>query len=287
MNRVRTQSEYGPRHGFTLVELLVVVVVMVALMGLLVPALVKMSGQAEAAATERIMGSLLTASVGFKQDHNVFPASHGEDPISRASGEGGEMLMQTLLGIADDEEPRGSNTSDGKSGPGFRPDGQNVGSVYGPYVAADGFNIAQHRTDFTQSESQEFAAFADVWDQPIAYYLARPNEAGLWHMTENARFIGADNDLLLAYPNIWPDDTRGYSPHGPSPVDIRLDNHPQVDVDAARSASIVLYSKGPDAEPDGDPEYENDMDNWNNDEQDNDNDGYADVLEDDVVMVGP
>jgi type II secretory pathway pseudopilin PulG len=197
------------RRAFTLIELLIVMAIIMVLIGLLSTAAIRARQVGKVGATERLFGALLIGAQGFEQDHNRFPRSNGTDRISSASGQGGQMLAQSLLGHA----PEGQ---DGKDGLGFRSQGRNTGKVYGPYVSVD-------RGAFGDTDSHD-DVFIDSWDRAIAYWRHRGPRNSVWG--HNGRFAPADNSQLVGDPN--------------------LDTHPDVDVNSLRTADIVLYSTGPD-----------------------------------------
>jgi len=214
----RPPARGRPRAAFTLVELLVVIAIIILLIGILSTAVIKARRVGEVGATERVLGALLVGAQGFSQDHDRFPRSDGTDPISSASGEGGQMLAQSLLGYED---------GDGKDGMGFRVQGRPTGKVYGPYVSAD-----QYAFGGTEDHGD---VFLDAWEQPIAYWRNHGPRDDVWG--NSGRFVPDENQDLLE-------------------GDPKLNSHPDVDHNSLRTADIVLYSKGPNGSLNDDDEGE-------------------------------
>jgi len=174
--------------GFTLVELLVVVAIIVILMGILIPLVASARTQAKIAATKALLTNLNTALQSYYNDFNMYPSSatkvYDGNTVASPSGSGKSaypndvipagrgpcMLAQGLMGYlpfdVDGCGPKllngssSSNTDDPSFG--FRVG--NRGRVYGPYMSAD---TKHYRTTSNTDQS-----FIDPFGNEILYYRA-------------------------------------------------------------------------------------------------------------------
>lgn len=170
----------GPRRGFTMVEMLIVVVIIGLLIAITVPAIHLARKAIETGATEQLMASLTIAMEAYKQDHRGFPPSDADASsdmfgLSGLSGWPGAALMTQAV--------TGASASDGKKGLGFRVGGASTGPVSGPYM------------DPGEDELKEIGGrfyFVDQWDQPILYYRA---EGGQFQWDDNPGLGVTEPDL--------------------------------------------------------------------------------------------
>jgi prepilin-type N-terminal cleavage/methylation domain-containing protein len=77
-----------PSRGFTLVELLVVIVIISILMALIIPVVVHVIGVARQGATEAMMDQIVQAVKAYELDHSVLPPGDGN---------GSRALVKALL----------------------------------------------------------------------------------------------------------------------------------------------------------------------------------------------
>ncbi len=144
-------------RGFTMVEMLVVIAIILVLVGLITPAIQEARRSAKEAALSRMYDSISTGLRTYKNDHDSYPPSRWESfpnvhYILNNEWDGAEILCQALLGTLPDENQddqpnlRGGQPDDGKKGFGFR-SGAGVGRVYGPYLQAEQSGMFAARWD--------------------------------------------------------------------------------------------------------------------------------------------
>ncbi|HET6248088.1 MAG TPA: prepilin-type N-terminal cleavage/methylation domain-containing protein, partial [Tepidisphaeraceae bacterium] len=146
-------------HGFTLVEMLVVIGIIVLLIGILAPAL-------NIAYTHSIRNrmmldiqSMSTALEAYKSDMRIYPTLDYNDTsgVMTAAYPASVLLCNALIAPL----PKGF---DGTDGPGFTtvPNGQ----VYGPYLEPSRFKLVAD-----PAYTSRFF-IADRYNHPILYFLA-------------------------------------------------------------------------------------------------------------------
>jgi prepilin-type N-terminal cleavage/methylation domain-containing protein len=177
------------RSGFTLVEILVVIGIIVVLAGILLPTVLKayrQAGKTRAAADLQTIGMGLEA---YKQDFTDYPRP---DPADASLQRGAILLCRAL--IAPD-----SAAVDGLDGPGFkiRVGG---GKPYGPYLKADAFKV------ISSGINCEIAGRSGA---PILYFAAAsrvPNIAMAGNYIANAannttsQYNYFDNSAIFTFP---------------------------------------------------------------------------------------
>lgn len=133
-------------RGFTLVELLIVIGVILVLIGIMLPALGRMHDAARKAQTMSTLGALQSGLQAYYADFNMYPPSSG-------NVQGSVMLAQGLMGFMGfDVDGAGPKNKDGNSSPspsdpqfGFRVAKAGAGMsamgilppVKGPYASPD------------------------------------------------------------------------------------------------------------------------------------------------------
>jgi prepilin-type N-terminal cleavage/methylation domain-containing protein len=182
-------------RGFTLVEMLVVVGIIVVLVGILLPMLTKAQTRAMRTRMQLDVQTLVAAMENYKADMRDYPhidyndaALVGSPPggaAPAASNPGAVVLCSALVGPGgvnvDGYGATGVPTGTGIQGaPGFtiRPRGQ----VYGPYIDVSRFKFI---ADPTMSNSATNVAgnlesnlcLADRYNHPILYFKANINAA--------------------------------------------------------------------------------------------------------------
>ncbi|MCD4826026.1 MAG: prepilin-type N-terminal cleavage/methylation domain-containing protein [Phycisphaerae bacterium] len=163
-NRSAVSKVFSRRRGFSLVELLVVVGVIVLLVGILVPGFSRAKLSMKKGLSRANISSL---DKGCRQYYNefknIFPPSTGMGSL-----DGKNMIVVYLTGYADDkptgnpDSTPGSDLSDddGKGGWGWRTEKR--GKVHGPYFGAESIPIA--------SDGGNKKVFLDAFKQQIYYY---------------------------------------------------------------------------------------------------------------------
>lgn len=102
-------SRLSRRRGFTLVELLVVIVIIVTLMGILVPIIGAAQKRAIKLKATNTLASLVTAVDGYYNDYSRLPANNRSAPTQDTVVETTEPIMSVLAGINVDQMNRKQN----------------------------------------------------------------------------------------------------------------------------------------------------------------------------------
>lgn len=139
------------RRGFSLIELLVVIGIILVLLGLLLPMVLRAIRSGERTRSASELQSIATALESYYQSFGDYPRSSDLTNIK-----GSRVLVEALISPSD---------NDGQAGPGFRKRG-NQGPVYGPYLPLDKFN-------FTSTQLQ------DGLKNTILYIPARPQKPNI------------------------------------------------------------------------------------------------------------
>lgn len=138
--------------GFTIIELMVVLLIMMLLLGVLAPTVQKIHRTIMRTAA---LGTIHLIEGGCKQyyeDFEEYPPS--TDPDDYAGWSGKELLVLFLTGYG---------PGDGCEGFGFRRDKR--GKVFGPYNGTE--NV---KTKKTKKTSVDRPVFVDAFDEEIYYY---------------------------------------------------------------------------------------------------------------------
>jgi prepilin-type N-terminal cleavage/methylation domain-containing protein len=127
------------RGGFTLVELLVVIGIIVLLFSIGTPMIISARRNAERVRTQGDLNTIAMALDAYKADFKDYP----RPDVSNATEAARPVLAWALLGPWA-AIPEGINPGDGADGPGFRTQWNNDlkvgGKVFGPYLPPDKFN---------------------------------------------------------------------------------------------------------------------------------------------------
>lgn len=168
------------RRGFTMTELLVVLIIIVALIAILLPMVNRARKSAGLSRMRSDLGTITTALQQYKNDHGDYP---------RAKWDADGAPNMPVLGAAlFAPGPAIGVGADGADGPGFRlrrgagtdntlntSDDVLQGRVYGPYLKDGIFGL---RVD----SSTGAVDVLDTWGNPIQYYPKRP---GLFNPHDN------------------------------------------------------------------------------------------------------
>lgn len=166
-------------RGFTLVEMLVVVGIIVILVGILTPMFLRAYQGSGSARVKMDLQTIAVALEAYKQDHGDYPrvTDYGD---TSDQYRGARLLTRAL--IAHFNEP-----IDGADGPGFRTrrlQGQAQGRVYGPYLALDSFRMRIDPADpaidvLDPDDPTQVPVLLDKLDNPILYFPARARKPDL------------------------------------------------------------------------------------------------------------
>lgn len=177
----------GRRQGFTIVELLVVIVIIALIMGILLPTVFRAYGSADKVAIAADLQTISTALDQYKSDFGDYPR-----PAAASGGTRGARLLVTAL-VAP-----GSKAADGMDGPGFK-----VGlgtKIYGPYLDLTHFKL---NTTATPLGDPVQSVLLDKSGNPIVYLPASPlagkinRTTGEQYILPKDRFFGADTSYLF------------------------------------------------------------------------------------------
>lgn len=212
MENRRTQHAARHRRGFTVIELMTVVAIIIGLVGIMIPVVNKALRDAKKDAIVSVLNSIKTGMTKYKEDMNDFPPSDyeklGKDVRKNMRDwEGGEILCQMMLGHLSDAD---GAPLDGKKGLGFK-ENFTRGNVYGPYVDIRAEeNIAKSPiTTGSHEFAKVFSSVGSGVQMPILYYRGRsssasksgPFDKSTSILGTQGRYNTEDNERLSDPPN--------------------------------------------------------------------------------------
>jgi prepilin-type N-terminal cleavage/methylation domain-containing protein len=262
-HNVRSRQDLRrPRTGFTLVELMAVIGIILVLMAILIPSITRAVRQAQRTRMQYDLQAIASALDAYKKDHHDYPA------VPPGSGLGANILARALIAPAPDVAGKGDLDFDGAEGPGFRTrvaiSGVQQGKVWGPYLPADRFRTQQ--IPIPPGTNQLHWVIMDMKDVPILYFPAHrganihaPNGyVAAGGATPPAMFELGDNYDLTKKSGYYPDVSGFPSPNDAAGTDLNdwladfrvLMGANPADGSAAdplaAGAPFVLWSAGPD-----------------------------------------
>lgn len=218
----------GRRRGFTMVELMTVIVVIGLLMAILIPSLVQVKTEIERNASLTMIRMLDSACEAYFNDFEDYPPSstHDEDyGYLPAGGDGKHLLPLLLTGYAPDpgdagvpfENDKLMHEDDGKEEFGFRVVPR--GRVYGPYHGAEDVEMVRR-------------------DGPPVFVDSFGNEVFYYRFDEEEETYHADHNS--------PDDHGPNEPQEPDMPDYARRVDPDGDLGDFFRRDFILCTKGPD-----------------------------------------
>lgn len=170
------------RNGFTLVEMLVVIGIILLVIGLIGPMAMRAWKAGDRARTTADLSAIAAGLEAYRTDHGDYPRVDAL-PFEGASAtqrgfNGARMLCRALIGPgpAVPQKPPGyEEVFDGSDGPGFRTRGLQ-GRVYSPYVNVSGLKLGNPEST-APNQPIGLWAILDGYGKPILYYPAtgKPN----------------------------------------------------------------------------------------------------------------
>ncbi len=228
--------------GFTLMELLVVISIIVLLIGLLLPALAYARKKAAIQATAAEIGSMRIALAQYYSDFSVFPDSSSVNtygPPNLLSG--ASRFAEAMVGyLGQSYDGCGPSSTPTRPGPpyGFRMSGPGsvLGRIYGPYMKITKDNFTQDGQ--TPNPNDEF--FVDLFGQqsPILYYRSNL-PAGAIPPVGMPIFGNSSNNAGGYIFNAY-DNAQAFLPNQNSGQDT-LSNSPNGDQDPSNGDSVEFY----------------------------------------------
>lgn len=166
------------RRGFSLVEVLVVVGIIVVLVAIAVPAVNIARRSSRVAATGSLLNNLAAALQAYHNQFNRYPA----DSMAYSGGPNlndRESLAQGLMGYLDANKD-GAGPANGDPAFGFRTNPARKGEIHGPYFTGDANVLVKSGNNM---------AFADLNGNQIRYFKASSNP-------KPTQFIGTTNAVF-------------------------------------------------------------------------------------------
>lgn len=171
------------RLGFTLIEMLVVIGILVILAALLFPVIrsaQRKATQATLASDLQVIGQALEA---YRQDFSGYPRPPVSTVTPRpASYTGPLILAWALIGPYNSgtfQAGLSPDVYDGCDGPGFRDRPTGQGPVHGPYLPADKFKLKDYSLKDSDGVTRTFKYILDSQGNPILYFPAKPGRFSL------------------------------------------------------------------------------------------------------------
>jgi prepilin-type N-terminal cleavage/methylation domain-containing protein len=234
------------RRGFTLVELLIVMGIMLVLASILVPMVIKSYKTAQQTRMAADFQSISVALGAYKTDFGMYPEvganEHGSATLVRA-------LLAPDVPNPPFSVPAGTY-DDGAPGYGFRirrSAGVGQGKVFGPYLDKDKFQFKSDTVLGTPANPE--LGLVDTWgERVIMYYVARPGKVNVTDSANGAVFVGT---LPISLFNPNQNNTSASGGISANMLSIMLgDTNKNGYIDNGEHAKVtegfVLWSAGPD-----------------------------------------
>jgi prepilin-type N-terminal cleavage/methylation domain-containing protein len=229
MSMTRASRRNSSLPGFTIIEILVVVAIIVVLMAIIIPATSHVKASAARSAELAHLNAIQTGLQQYYADFGLYPSSttpaYASSPTPIAAGRGPEILAQALMGyLPSDVDGGGPRTTSGASSTptdspyAFRTRQSSMGGKpYGPYVPAD--------EGYSRADPTKHEFFIDRWNGEILYYhrstVKAPTKLFDTAAAADSFFITDDNTKLFDPANLIPDVT--VLPGNPDDIHSRID----------------------------------------------------------------
>ena len=186
-----SHSKASGRRGFSLVEILVVIGIIVVLAGILLPSLIRAYSQADKTRAKYDLQAIGVAIEAYRSDFGDIPRTYGNN-------KGAHALCRALFGPGPAADvTAGDQQGDGADGLGFRVRAGG-GKVWGPYLQSDRLNV-----DDDATAGNTIASYANVGiftkdNTPILYYPAAVNKP---NVTAPGGYVGTSSTGCLYNAN--------------------------------------------------------------------------------------
>ncbi|QNN23927.1 prepilin-type N-terminal cleavage/methylation domain-containing protein [Planctomycetales bacterium ZRK34] len=164
----RVATDRFALQGFTLIEMLVVIAIIIALLGLLIGGIGRFSQLSNAAATKQMLASISAALGNYDMDCKSMPPSYVASGTMGGTAvdnewQGAELMTQAIVAPRND---------DGKTGDGFKANGKE----YGPYLNLKNDNtiFATDKTGTQPNYRYALTMASSAAKKPILYYEKNP-----------------------------------------------------------------------------------------------------------------
>lgn len=153
------------KKGFTLVELLIVIGILVILMAITIVAVLGLQGRAKAAKTKGLVGALMSAIQAYESDWGDFPPD-GYDPGDQTGGRKGSASLVNLL----------CNTLVLKRKMGEGSTAYYVNKDVGPYYKIENLEVfTLKRATDKDTIADPTVEFKDGWNRALEYDRVEDN----------------------------------------------------------------------------------------------------------------
>ena len=140
------RSAFRVRSGFTLIEMLVVIAIILALLGILIGAVGAFSKVASGTAAQQMMAAIEMGLKNYHNDHGTYPPSNAAVAGVGGANAGGYCLAGAMFAPL---------STDGHTGLGWREGYVASGKRYGPYLST------KHESNLQKSGNNFWITMAD------------------------------------------------------------------------------------------------------------------------------
>jgi prepilin-type N-terminal cleavage/methylation domain-containing protein len=233
------------RRGFTIVEMLVVIAIVLALLGIVVVAVGPATQTANKVATQNFLASVSAATTGFQRDHGFYPDSnYTTGPLS--GWYGAEIIAQALVGYlpAANDGVTGLGAKQFKSTHTYATTGRN----YGPYLEVKSGRTLPESLNGTSSHNPKrfYLAMASSSNAaPILYFRKQIPTSSMpdtWGTSSSSARYNINHNYSASFKIGHTDRAFEYY----EALDELTDKTRQSFETAARAAEFLLIAAGSD-----------------------------------------